>query len=496
LGNLIKGWEYLKIIDKYQLASRGKGTDVHQFVLISSILFFGVVGLAKSSWPACIGSSPSWTSTADYASVAACVAGASPEDTIHVTAGSGSVTWNNYLRPYGVQLIGPGKDKLTVTLASCYNGSIEILGSSADLKTRISGFTFNQTATDPTCVGLFQLNRGGTQPKQLRIDHNSFITSHALFAVWNPGIWGVVDNNTISAPFVSRMSWGDGSRYWINGPNLSLGDGNTLIFEDNDITVTSDMVSDCNFAGRYVYRYNTISGSGGHPSFDMHGNCKGTYSCFGGEVYGNNVLFNETSSYLFQQRGGQALWFYNNVRDTNMSPNAAGSLEEEESDDAHGGYANIFPMKVTDTYIWLNKIGMTFDFSYGITAVGTDGSTCNVSPTNAPVENTDWFQDNQNCEYPNTCPNITSGIGCGTLAARPATCTSGVGYWATNQSCSNLTGLVGANPSTPISGTLYRCTTPNIWRAYYTPYTYPHPLRLADSSDTTPPAAPTGLMVN
>lgn len=70
------------------------------------------------------------------------------------------------------------------------------------------------------------------------------------------------------------------------------------------------------------------------------------------------------------------------------------------------------------------------------------------------------------------------GVGCGTLDNRPATCTTGVGYWATNQKCDDLTGMVGANPSTPISGTLYKCTSTNTWEEYYTPYTYPHPLRV------------------
>ena len=69
------------------------------------------------------------------------------------------------------------------------------------------------------------------------------------------------------------------------------------------------------------------------------------------------------------------------------------------------------------------------------------------------------------------------GVGCGTLANRPETCTTGVGYWATNQKCDDLTGMVGVNPSIPISGTLYKCTSTNTWEPYYTPYTYPHPLR-------------------
>jgi hypothetical protein len=55
--------------------------------------------------------------------------------------------------------------------------------------------------------------------------------------------------------------------------------------------------------------------------------------------------------------------------------------------------------------------------------------------------------------------NGTVGVGVGTLAQRPATCTAGVGYWATNAS------------------TLYQCAAGNIWTTYYTPLTYPHPLQ-------------------
>ena len=48
------------------------------------------------------------------------------------------------------------------------------------------------------------------------------------------------------------------------------------------------------------------------------------------------------------------------------------------------------------------------------------------------------------------------------------TCTPLVAYWATDTS------------------TLYQCSSPNIWTAYYTPYVYPHPL----VSGTPPPPPP------
>jgi hypothetical protein len=68
--------------------------------------------------------------------------------------------------------------------------------------------------------------------------------------------------------------------------------------------------------------------------------------------------------------------------------------------------------------------------------------------------------------------NGTTGMGFGTLANRPTTCTTstetafgngaaGVGYFATD---------VGAQ------GTLYTCSATNTWSIFYTPYTYPHPL--------------------
>jgi hypothetical protein len=67
------------------------------------------------------------------------------------------------------------------------------------------------------------------------------------------------------------------------------------------------------------------------------------------------------------------------------------------------------------------------------------------------------------------------GVGFGTLANRPSTCTVQVGYFATD------------------TNTLYLCKTANTWTASYTPYTYPHPLVTGGGGGPPPPAAPTGL---
>jgi hypothetical protein len=81
------------------------------------------------------------------------------------------------------------------------------------------------------------------------------------------------------------------------------------------------------------------------------------------------------------------------------------------------------------------------------------------------------------------CTSFTgaTGVGSGTLAARPSACTTGVGYWATDQGTWNQS---GSGPQ----GELFLCTAggnPGTWTLNYTPFTYPHPL----VSGSTPQAA-------
>jgi PKD repeat protein len=106
------------------------------------------------------------------------------------------------------------------------------------------------------------------------------------------------------------------------------------------------------------------------------------------------------------------------------------------------------------------------------------------------VDNRDYYNAVGGMQISPTTPfNGTTGMGYGTLANRPTTCSTGltdlvdagkggVGYFATD---------VGSQ------GTLFQCSSPNTWTAYYQPYTYPHPLTQAAGGDRTPPSVPTGL---
>lgn len=88
----------------------------------------------------------------------------------------------------------------------------------------------------------------------------------------------------------------------------------------------------------------------------------------------------------------------------------------------------------------------------------------------------------------------TTGMGFGTLANRPTTCTTnatesgaGVGYAA-----GTTVGTIGASSTegTASDYVIYTCSATNNWTVYYTPYTYPHPLV---QGDPPPPAPPTQL---
>lgn len=124
-------------------------------------------------------------------------------------------------------------------------------------------------------------------------------------------------------------------------------------------------------------------------------------------------------------------------------------------------------------YLWDNE-GTTVD-GWG----GSGNGWISDASEGRVVANRDYYITTNGIQTSPTSPfNGTSGMGRGTLANRPTTCTAGVAYWATdvgfwNQSTSNPHGV----QQNGADGVLYVATATDTWTLYYTPLTYPHPLR-------------------
>lgn len=429
-----------------------------------------------------------YATSPSYADVNSAISSANSGDTVIVPAGA--ATWNSRLTiTKGVNLIGTGVGQTNITNSyNCTSTAIEnpltyfivYQPENYSLNTpfRISGITFDFGGG---CSGIATISSAtaGIQTK-VRIDHNSFTNCRGS-AFNSFGSRGVVDNNTFACPYpVRNIGNNAGQTFWNNVPAITWSvphpaDDN-IYYEDNTFTGVragcgTAAWMDSGWGSRYVVRYNTVTvACNMYPLLDLHGNQPSSvYASFGGEVYGNQINAAGYEIRLMDQRGGKLMIFYNN--DTSSS-SAFEIQTREEYDDSISPTTNPSPQHVNDSYYWNNRRNLT-----GSLYTVTEGKLGNI-----PLRDRDYFTQTT------WVSDGSSGVGCGTLAARPTTCITGVGYWATDQSCTDLTGMVGTNPVMPISGTLYKCTATNTWRAYYTPYKYPHPLRVdARDGSPTPP---------
>ena len=406
--------------------------------------------------------------SASHTDVSAAVSAASSGDTVTVPAGE--VTWGDQLViTKGIVLIGAGAGSTVIT--SNYNNvngnyfdgrnyfiNYEPANPATAPLFRLSGFTFD---FNNKCGGI-RLANDTISSLNIRIDHNiiknATSTTLSARAITIQGtIYGVIDNNTFEGNMKHIDSAGLNGISWKN-LTYTYGTADNIYYEDNTFYITGTPHS-CGAGGRYCARYNTyISPSQLNPWYDAHGNQDGgNYATMGVEIYGNTITMSDNKGVrIFDHRGGQALCFNNKVVTTVW----ADIIVREEYDDALYPHPNTFLQHANNSYYWNNRKNTTL-------ISGEEIQDC----CDDIAENSEFYNHNINFDG-------TTGVGCGTLASRPVTCTIGVAYWATDQDCSIVNdNNVGVNPTTPISGTLYKCTAPNIWTAYYTPYTYPHPLR-------------------
>lgn len=456
---------------------------------------FIILLLSSAVNAACVADGANWASTPDLASVASCVTQADAGDTITVSAGDGTETWASTLTiAKGINLIGPGAGSLTVTSSSepaiSYSPSV----GAADNAFRLSGFTFKAGATN-TLLYFGNLNNapsaeGNNKLTKNRVDNCVFTqdtvsadTQTSIPLVWLLlGTYGVFDSNTFNAHqyafrATSNTTGIAGWNYWGWLPGTSDAvyvENNTFNFAytgNQGICGTSSQSPH-----RWVFRYNTFNVSANWDSysfFDAHGNAGDFYTSVQiSNLYGNKFVAGSKTAQMHGVRGGQSFIFYNDWQTTGSTPTI--KVQEEVADASYGPATNAItgqPQHIYNSFFWNNRKSTTGT----LMSTSVAGTLSGVPAANVDYFNqTDWVS------------NGSAGVGCGSTL--PGTCTANSsGFWLTNQSCSDLTDHVGASPTTPISGTLYKCTATNTWTAYYTPYTYPHPLR-GETDETAPTA--------
>lgn len=439
------------------------------------------------------GTNPWTADSASYADVNYCVNTSAAEgDTVNVPAGS--ETWNSRLHiTKGINLIGAGAANTIITnnytsVGGTENPTYYLITYVPDTPAnntpfRISGFNFNLAGNKASWLYVVNADTRNNIPQtNIRIDNN--VLDNGGKMKFTGSTWGVIDSNTWNDPgsgnVIVLFAYGGnfGSENAWNNTACVPGSINNLYFEDNTLNSLEFYPLSSGYGGRYVIRYNTFTLSTQlWPLIDAHGNQGDNYTSMGADVYGNLINSNYNFD-LLDHRGGKGLVFYNKVSGTGRMEY---HVREENADSGLSPANNPIdgtPQHVNNAYNWNNRNqNGTLIHAYEMGDISPPAITINV----------EYFSH----DYPSSFDG-TAGMGCGTLGSRPATCTTGVGYWATDQTCSSVSDdHVGVSPTTPISGTLYKCTSADTWAEHYTPYIYPHPLRRISLK----PPPPTGLRI-
>jgi hypothetical protein len=480
------------------------------------LLIAGLLGAASfGAQAACSGSGTSWSCTAGstVSDVQTAINSASTGATLSFAPGA--YTWSSRINlptTRGVSLVCSGT--CTVAASGLSFSLVNWSGVNANLY-RISGFTFNNPGA--YLVWFYQYNQSGTLTK-VRIDNNKFnmpsgVNDLLVFgesgANSKTKVFGVIDRNTFTTSSGNtRAIVHYGEKDWAAGRQ---GSADNLFIENNNFD-NANMANaglaavDGSGGVSWVVRYNRFR----NGRIEHHGYYSGGQGYMNSEVYGNTVIMDTSSAGAQYAQGERAIkhqgsgeWIvfdntvtalaphgngivFQNYRSSSAwAPQCNGTAAEDGNRASSYGYpcnkqlGRDVNRQLRPMYIWNNK----WSDSGASVAAGYQGAGANDLGAYHLVGNRDFYTGGVTAQSGPAAPfNGASGVGFGTLANRPATCTTGaeagggVAYWATD------------------TRTLYRCSAANTWTAHYRPYTYPHPL-VQGTTSAVALAAPTALRV-
>ncbi len=454
---------------------------IHISIIVFGLLFLGAVPASAQV------NAASCSSTDVQAAINSATAG----QTVNVP--SGNCTWTvpvTLCQSLTLSGAGSGDTNITVDVGSGFgNDGIYVSGCSGK-QIRITGFTFHNESSDSFGMLMFT---GGTG-LSLRVDHNTFDQAgqYGRFIsfrvpVISPGV--VIDHNTVTdqgslVENIQSTETNPGDAAWTQA--MAFGAINAVYFENNTMTypsyATNPVDIDCDDGGKYVFRYNTESGNTvGNHGYDSVAN-----GCTEEDVYNNTLSANNVAPFAIQYRGGTGV-VYNNLV-TGTATEVQFGVTDYRS--ASGGFTihgicdgtnsvdqNTPPTATNFGWACHEQIGRGVNqASYPLYEWNNCTASLGCAPAAANQVAISVYQNyggtnytaahiEANRDYYDAVANYngTAGVGQGTLAQRPSTCTPSVAYWATD------------------TNTLYQCSSADVWNAYYTPYQYPHPLEGASA---------------
>lgn len=451
--------------------------------------------------------------------------------TVNIPAGS--CTWATqvtYTQIYSTTIQGqttctgtPASSCADNTAITDNTGSGVITIITAARKTfRMTGLTF-QNDNYTNYNGSITIT-GNSQA--VRIDHIHVAHMTAVSMQVTGWVYGVMDHVVFD---MNQGSDDNGIRIqddgWNGGDKLGAGDeswndfsyfGSNKFFFVEDSTFNNGFANDCTQGGRWVFRHNVINSYAPSQGLQTHptGGGQRHRGCRAWEAYGNTFsTSNGSQSPFFLSSGTGLIWGNtatgysccfitgHNMRENSNTysqaapPNGWGYCGNAQ------GPSNWDQNSDSTGYACIDQLGrgkgdlLSGDFNaawcpgcHAVNATsGVDPVNGNAWPHQALEPVYEWSDTytgtlwseydpgvNQNRDY-YLGSDGSGGVRTGTTL--PPTCTSLQGFW---------------NSST---NTLYQCTAQNIWTAYYTPYSYPHPLTFTSSGSGAPPAPPTNLQV-
>lgn len=406
---------------------------------------------------------------------------ASSGDTVLIP--SGSCVWSSSLNiptAKKINLKGAGRENTIITMS----GTAIYMNESGS---RVTGIGFILPGGDTT------IDVKGTG---WRIDHCSFsnttgdskisIEANGRNVTTNPA--GLIDNCSFfnGRVLVNGLFTFDKMCGIWDDP-LNLGTDEAVYIEDctftrNDGDGVNRNAIDANRGGRYVFRFNTtnetyleahsLQGSAERATrkWEIYKNTVSTTPARWGPMFirgGTGVIWGNTTSGAWTYKGP----LFDNYRSFTDIGGDAGQCDGGSAWDGNEDFTG-WPCRdqigrSTDTFLWNGGIP-----SQELTPAYLWLNRYGEDIVSATIVNNcfDWIKSNRDYYEEGVSFDGTSSVGVGTLSSRPATCTTGVAYWATDQGEWNSE-HAGAD------GQLYKCTSTNTWKLYYMPYTYPHPMR-------------------